>query len=158
MATFVDLKNRTWNIVVTVGTVKRVRDLLGVDLLGIVSDAKALEGLINDPETLVNLVYACLKPDLDAVGVSDLEFGESMAGDVLDAATSAFLDALTNFFPKAKRGVLQAAFRKLEQLQAIATTEAMAQIESPDLEKNFRALLGKQYSHAPASPELNQTG
>ena len=114
MKSFTDNKGRTWMLEVTVATVKRVRALCQVDLNSIVEldknnkpSAELLERLSSDPVLLVDVLYAICKPQADKLGVSDEDFGEAMAGDVIEHETTALLDEVIDFFPEAKRMVLR---------------------------------------------------
>jgi len=114
MKTFTDNKGRTWTLEVTVATVKRVRALCRVDLNSIVEldknnkpSAELLERLSSDPVLLVDVLYAVCKPQADKLGVSDEDFGEAMAGDAIEHATTALLEEVINFFPESKRMVMQ---------------------------------------------------
>ena len=132
MKSFTDNKGRAWEIVVTVATVKRVRGLCKVDPNSIVEldknnkpSAELLERLSSDPVLLVDVLYAVCKPQADKLGITDEDFGESMAGDAIEHATTALLEEVIDFFPEAKRMVMrkilsasrkfsEAARRKLE--------------------------------------------
>ena len=114
MKSFTDNKGRTWTLEVTVATVKRVRALCKVDLNSIVEldknnkpSAELLERLSSDPVLLVDVLYAVCKPQADKLGVTDEDFGEAMAGDAIEYATSALLEEVINFFPESKRMVMQ---------------------------------------------------
>ena len=114
MKSFTDNKGRTWTLEVTVATVKRVRALCRVDLNSIVEldknnkpSAELLERLSSDPVLLVDVLYAICKPQADKLGVSDEDFGEAMAGDAIEHATSALLEEIIDFFPEAKRLVMR---------------------------------------------------
>ena len=114
MKTFTDNKGRIWTLEVTVATVKRVRALCRVDLNSIVEldknnkpSAELLERLSSDPVLLVDVLYAVCKPQADKLGVTDEDFGEAMAGDTIEHATTALLEEVINFFPESKRMVLQ---------------------------------------------------
>ena len=114
MKTFTDNKGRIWTLEVTVATVKRVRALCRVDLNSIVEldknnkpSAELLERLSSDPVLLVDVLYAVCKPQADKLGVTDEDFGEAMAGDAIEYATSALLEEIIDFFPEAKRLVMR---------------------------------------------------
>lgn len=116
MKSFTDNTGRTWTLSVTVGTIKRVRALCNVDLAGVISiesgaqpKVDLLERLGSDPVLLVDVLYAVCKPEADAKGVSDEEFGQAMSGDAIEMATTALLDEVIDFFPETKRKV----FRKI---------------------------------------------
>ena len=114
MKSFTDNKGRTWTLEVTVATVKRVRGLCKVDLNSIVEldrnnrpSAELLEQLSSDPVLLVDVLYAVCKSQADKLGVSDVDFGEAMAGDAIEHATTALLEEIIDFFPEGKRLVMQ---------------------------------------------------
>jgi hypothetical protein len=100
MKTFTDNLDRSWDVAIDVTTIKRVRDLVGVDLLEIV-DGSLIEKLIRDPVLLCDVVYAVCKPQADERDppVTDDEFGRAMAGDVIEHATTALLEDLVSFCP-----------------------------------------------------------
>ena len=94
MKTFRDNKRRVWTLEVNVAAIKRVRGLCKVDLNSIVEvdaenrpTAHLHEQLSSDPVLLVDVLYAICKPEADKLGVSDEDFGESMAGDAIEQAT-----------------------------------------------------------------------
>ena len=107
MKSFTDNTGRAWTLSVTVGTIKRVRALCNVDLVGVISiesgaqpKVDLLERLGSDPVLLVDVLYAVCKPEADAKGVSDEEFGQAMSGDAIEMATTALLDEVIDFSPK----------------------------------------------------------
>ena len=141
MKTFTDNKGRTWEIEVTVATVKRVRGLCKVDLNSIVEldknnkpSAELLERLSSDPVLLVDVLYAVCKPQADKLGITDEDFGEAMAGDTIEHATTALLEEVIDFFPEAKRLVMRkilSASRKFsEAARKKLETELNGEFES----------------------------
>ncbi len=100
MRTFTDNAGRTWTVAINVDAIKRVRDLLNVDLLEIL-DGKLIEKFYRDPVLLCDVVYAACKLEADAKGVTDEDFGRAMAGDAIEHATKALLEELVGF-PRAR--------------------------------------------------------
>ena len=134
MKTFTDNTGRTWTLSVTVGTIKRVRALCGVDLANIITmesgktpNVGLLERLAADPVLLVDVLFAVCKPEADAKGITDEEFGRAMAGDAIELAATALLDEIIDFFPEAKR----LAFKKI--LSATRRFEEIARKKMNDL-------------------------
>ena len=104
MKTFKDNAGRTWQIAMNVTVAKRVRSMLGVDLLALGGEADKPEDhlftrLHSDPCFLVDVLYVVCKTEADAQGVSDEQFGEAMAGDAIDQATKALLEEIVDFSP-----------------------------------------------------------
>lgn len=152
MHTFTDNCGRTWTVTVNVEAVKRVRGLLNVDLLEVL-DGKLLERLAADPILLCDLVYCLCKPEADAKGVSDEEFGRAMAGDAIDGATVALMEELVDFFPRERRRLLAKALAKLRMLESKAVDVAMQKLESPALEREMDEALARLTDSSGSLPE-----
>jgi hypothetical protein len=134
MKTFHDSTGRSWTVALNVGVLKRVRSLCDVDLMAAV-EGKLVERLVSDPVLLCDVLYAVCQEEAEAKNVSDEEFGRLLAGDVIDAATTALLEELVDFFPKRRREVLRTALTKLETLQEKSVKAAMVFLESPELDR-----------------------
>jgi hypothetical protein len=142
MKTFADTAARTWAIIVNVAAVKRVRELLQVNLLEIADQkAKLLERLVDDPCLLCDILFCLVKPEADAKGVSDEDFGRGLAGDALGAATDALLSEIADFFPKGRREIMQRILAKLTALQDKATSLALTKLDDPELDRQMEAEL-----------------
>jgi len=155
MRTFKDNAGRDWTIAVNVDVIQRVRDLLKVDLLTVL-EGELTQKLIDDPILLCNVVYVVCKPEADAKNVTDQDFGRSMAGDAIDAATTALLEELVDFFPRARRGLLATALKKLREVERKAVALAQAKIEGPELDRLLNEHLkglGLSSGNAPASSD-----
>jgi len=152
MRTFNDNTGRTWTVNVNIDAIKRVKSLLEVDLLAAV-DGKLLERLVSDPVLLCDIIYCICKPEADAKEISDEDFGRSMAGDAIDAATTALLEELVDFFPSSRRAVLAKALAKLRKLEAMALEVAEQKLDSPELDEQMRKILGDSSGPLPASLE-----
>jgi hypothetical protein len=136
MKTFTDNAGRTWTVQINVDAIKRVRELVQINLLEVIEGA-LLERLASDPVLLCDCVYALCKPQADAQSIGDAEFGRAMGGDVIDAASDALLEELIDFFPKGRRTVLKTALAKLHRLQGIAMDAVQIRLESPQLEQTL---------------------
>jgi hypothetical protein len=163
MKTFADNAGRTWAIAVNVATVKRVRDLLQVNLLEIADQkGKLLERLVEDPCLLCDVIYALVKPEADAKGISDEEFGRSLGGDVLDQATDALLGEIADFFPRHRREVLRRILAKLSTLQQKASTLALVKLDDPnldaELEREMTTALEAAWARRPTRGPPPSTG
>ena len=151
MKAFTDTQGRAWPIVVNVSAVKRVRDLLDVDLMD-VAGGDLLARLADDPCLLVDVLYVLCKAEADAKGVSDEDFGKGMVGGVLDEAASALMKELLDFFPSAQRAkALAKMLRKMEEQQAAATA-AVAALKPLAEAEAAAEIPGDSSGNLPASP------
>ena len=87
------------------------------------------------------MLYALVKPEADAKGITDEDFGRAMAGDAVEHATTALLEELVDFFPQGKRRLLQKALGKLKSWEAKALEVAEKRLESPELDEKLEAAL-----------------
>lgn len=157
MKQFTDSAGRDWQVVINVAAVKRVRDTLNLDLLAI--DDSLFGKLVGDPVLLVDLLYVLCRAQAADRGVTDEQFGEAMAGDVIDKATQALLQELVDFFPKARRTILKKVLTKLEQLQAAAIQVAHDRLADPDLDAKLEQLIrGSASTNSPASSASTPLG
>ena len=146
MKTFTDTTGRTWDVVVNVDTIKRVRDLLGVNLLGIVEPGNDLvDRLAEDVILVCDVLFAVVKPQADERQESDGDFGKALSGDVIDVATTALLEELIDFFPSRRRAILRQAWEKVvkvkSRLDDQADERARTLLADPKLEEQLMATL-----------------
>lgn len=139
MRQFKDNAGRTWTVDINVATLKRVRGLTGVDLMQVI-EGTLIEKLIRDPVLLCDVVYAVCKPEADAAKVSDEEFGKAMAGDAIEAATTAVLEELVGFCPsprdRANLGrVLQATNRVMDKARDLTEKRIQTLTSESELDK-----------------------
>jgi len=135
MKTFIDNAGRTWTVSITVNAIKRVRGLLDVDLLEVVG-GKLIDRLITDPVLLCDIVYAVCKPEADAQGVSDEDFGKAMAGDAIEHATTALLEELVSFSPSPRdRANLKKVLETTQRVMDKARDLIEQKIENGELDR-----------------------
>ena len=147
MRSFKDNQGRQWSVEINVTAIKRVRGLTGEDLMQVI-EGTLIEKFIRDPVLLCDVVYAICKPEADARSVSDEEFGKAMAGDAIEAATTAVLEELVGFCPsprdRANLGrVLQATRKVMDRARDLVEKK----LDSGELDRLADRLL------AEASPE-----
>jgi translation elongation factor EF-G len=160
MPTFTDTAGRTWTVELNIAAVKRVRSLTGTDLLEVLS-GKLIDRLIADPVLLVDVLFAILKPEADANGVSDEDFGRAMAGDAIEQATQALLQAIVSFCPSPKDRaalgrVLEATNLALDRARDAVAARLEGTLAGGELDRVVEAALrevtpGNSSNSAPAS-------
>ena len=142
MHIFTDNKGHKWDVVLNVSQMRRVRATLGIDLVNVITlDAKGevkvdlIDRLANDPCLLVDILCVLTKKQAEKEGVTETEFGESLAGESIEEATKAFLDELVDFFPGAKRLFLEKAVKLSRKYTEEMTSALATALNSPELEK-----------------------
>jgi hypothetical protein len=126
--TFTDAAGQSWSVVVTVDTLRRVRQLAGVDLMQAIG-GKLLEQLATDPVLLVDVLAAVCKPQLDARSTTAEAFAQGLVGDAIDAAAHALLLGLADFSPSPTRKLLMRLIDAGRASQLKAQDLAMAHLD-----------------------------
>tara|TARA_Y100001951_G_scaffold51062_1_gene40331 strand:+ start:2155 stop:2649 length:495 start_codon:yes stop_codon:yes gene_type:complete len=102
MSKFTDTEGRVWNVQLTVHLVKEVKQRLDVDLLD-EQVHETLTLLTGDIVKSVDVLYILCSSQAEKNEISDVEFGESLYGDVLFEGINAMVEALIDFFPNPKK-------------------------------------------------------
>lgn len=145
MPTFTDTLGRTFVVVIDVAAVKRVREVLQVDLVDAAAGA-LFEKLASDPILLADVLRLVCRPDAEPpVPLAPEEFTKGLSGNVFDDAGAALIRALLDFFPKAQRA---AALGRLMQ-----TLETMRNRLAEVAETMGRAATGNSSGDSPESLE-----
>lgn len=122
MKTFTDSAGRTWTLAITVDAIKRVESLIKVNLARLLeprngAELPLLTELESDIILLCDVLFSLVKPQADAQGVTDEQFGQALGGEAIAAAYNAFWEELVDFFQKLPHGnATVTAIRKHREL------------------------------------------
>ena len=159
MRTFKDNAGRTWGVTLNVHQMKRIRAHLGIDLVNVITlDAGGkvkvdlVDRIANDPCLLVDILWVCVEEEAKAAGVTDEQFGRSLAGDSIEEATRAFLDELVDFFPGVKRLFLKKAVELARKYTGDMTAALEKALSDPELERRIEESMRSSAS----SPESSE--
>lgn len=120
MPKFKDQYSREWNVAVNVAVIEHTRDVADVNL----ADLDELAKLGTDPVLLSKVLYAVCDPE--SKGVTPEEFAAGLAGDSLEDAGNALVEAIVDFFPSSRREQI----RKLLTLGRDAMATNSAQVDN----------------------------
>jgi len=152
MKVFTDTDGRVWTITLTIDAVKRVRGLLGIDLLGLeAGDPPLLTRLGTDVILLCDVIFALVKPQADAAGVTDEQFGAALGGEAILAAQTALYEELVHFFRGLGRTDLAKAVEAQRRMIDLAVSRIETRIDRLDLEAAIETTLGDSSTSWPAS-------
>ncbi len=140
MKTFKDTADREWTIDMTIGAIKRVKDLYNVDLLSLDKpESEGSEPLLTrlgiDIALLIDVVYGLIKPQADKEKVDAQTFGEALGGDSVKDAMNAFYDELVNFFQSLGRNDIVEAIRAQQKMIQVMVDRVSNTLKQVDLEK-----------------------
>jgi len=137
MPSFKDEEGREWRVRVDVGAIQRVLDLKTEPQINLGDIGQAADNMVrfsNDPVLLVNVLYLICEEQTKTRSVSDTDFGGLFLGDVLFDATMALEEAVTAFFPPAKRSLLLQLRKKLARFRETGETLVLEKLEDKELE------------------------
>jgi len=156
MASFTDSTGRSWTLRIDVSAIRRVREVLDVDLLEL-AGGPLLERACSDPVLLVDILYVLARGQAEQRGASAEAFGAAMVGDAIDRATGALLEALADFFPSRKAALLREVIDKGQTLAERLLARAERKVADGDLDEAMEraaepATAGKSGGSASSSP------
>ena len=152
MRTFKDNAGRDWTIAVNVASIKRLRDTLEVDLMGVI-EGDLLQRLYADPVLLVDVVYVLCKPRADELEVTDEQFGQAMGGDAIELATAALVDEIIGFFPNRRdRERARKVLAKFTTAMERAQDALDLRVDSPRLQRELDSIVESVGEPAGGSP------
>lgn len=151
MRSFKTNDGQEWQLSVNVLTVKRCRELTGINVLGLVGEQSAIADLFTDDVRLCEVLCACIKPQLDAAGKTADDFYATVDGDVIEKAAEALLDEVVNFFQEPRRGLLKKAMAKYQKAAEKMRREGAAEVEKRLKEIDFETLFRQTLTNSASS-------
>ena len=130
---FQDSQNRTYNIRITILTIDAIRDRLGIDI----TEPQDLLTVSLDPVKICRVVFACVEKQVEAQGLTESEFYESMDGDSWESAAEAMLEAYVNFCPPRRREMIRLAVNNARTAEA----ELVSRITKRQNELNLNTVI-----------------
>jgi hypothetical protein len=155
---FKDNEGRTWELRLDFGAAKRVRALVGVNLLSPMKEVEPggpplLARLGEDDMVVVDVIYAIIKPQTDERGITDEEWAAAMGGDAMLEAHDAFYREYVNFFRSRNRPEVITAIQKHRATIDAAVSEATARMEKMDPETVVRKIFSDLDTNSADSAE-----
>jgi hypothetical protein len=98
---FKDGKNREWDLMITLATVKTVNEKLGINIVS----PGTIVSIYEDSVFLAKVLWAMCSNQAATMipRVKEDDFLESISGDIVDNAMEGLCDAFVNFFPLSQR-------------------------------------------------------
>jgi len=138
-------------------TVKRVRDLCGVNVLDICNlDKESLSGWVADDLKVLEVICAVVRPQLASIDMADDEFFAACDGQVLKEAVERLVDQVSDFFQEPRKGLVKKVIAKLRETERKMEAQAERAIEQALSQCDFEEALkthGSSGSTSQASSE-----
>ena len=159
MKTFRDTADREWTVEINVSTLKRVKDLAGVDLTTLIRpNEPTFKNLSTDMFQLFDVLVALVKPQLDQRQITADAFGQALDENSVEAAVTALLEGVIDFFQADKRAILRRALLKMttaaDRVRRQNLETAAQRVESTEFDQIVeRAMSGDSSTDSPESSE-----
>jgi len=144
MAKFSDADKQDWSVRIDVAALRRVREEAGVDLGGTRS-GEDFYALSTDECKLVTILYVLCKAQIDERELTEEQFASRFAGDVLDDAAAALLEALIHFSRRDQRPALikqrDVVTRGIQKVYQLAEAAIDPEQVEAEIESRFHATL-----------------
>lgn len=136
---FLDSQGRAWNLAITIGSARRVKEATAVDL-GKVSDGKLFIELGLDPFKFAAVLYSLCEKQAETRNVEPEEFAESLNGDAIDSAMQALIEAIVLFCRAPVRGAMRTVIQTAMKAQqtSMDAVEAWAIANTPRVTETIR--------------------
>lgn len=163
MKLFKDKTGREWAVDVTIGALKRIKDVLDVNLYEIESgDPPLATRLQTDLAFMVDVIYVVCKPQCDEKNVTGEQFGEALDGEAVLRARTAFFEALIDFFRQTQRPDRAEALAKATETLDAGIARALVEIAKLNpaemVESAAASILRPKSGAPPASSGLTLAG
>lgn len=144
------------NLKLNIGSVKRVREKTGFDLL-MKRDPKRLMEELADIEKVAEIIVVLLEPEFERLGLDADKVYDLFDGPTLKTVNDAFFTEITSFFAATGRSGAATAVTKILQTwsQAEARTVELVNETADKLEQTIKTmtLSGVTSTAVPESPE-----
>jgi hypothetical protein len=157
--TKIDGREIRWDVDITVGTLKRVKGMLAIELCSLQENgADGLMNLCSDPVKFIDTLYVVCKKQADAANVSDEQFGEMFGYVSRNDAITAFIGAYFDFFlsPEQSRKaseIFATIGKKSDTAMTAELARAAEKAANIDLRKLADERLKRKSGISPASSE-----
>lgn len=143
MQQFKTLDGKDWIIKINIAAVRRVRDLVNVDLTAMLDNGmRPLGELLGDPVKFIDVLFVLVMDQAREYGISDVQFGEQMAGDVIEEAAQKFVQEVLDFFPNSKMRVAgKEVIAKSRELMDEIARESLEKIRQIDVKNEAKKWL-----------------
>ena len=138
MARFRTTDGVEWDVRINVLAIKRVEEETGIRLTAIVDDEAVRQAVLGDDLRFVDIVIALLRPQMEQAKRSMESVLEVMDATTLEQAVAALMEAIFDFFPEPRKGLLVKAWGKtraaMEKLDAARAAAVSQRIDAIDVE------------------------
>lgn len=131
MRTFHDSIGREWKIDINVSSYAKVKTECSFDLLKLFAGGESgVEDLLSNPPQLVAVLWTLCEQQAEKAAITPEQFGVGFAGDSLQDAAFALIEATIDFFPNArKRALAREVVGKIKEVETERINQAQRRLQ-----------------------------
>jgi hypothetical protein len=130
MATFKATDGREYSTAISMGVIRRTEQQCGERITTLFLKPELRERWFGIDTEFVTLLYHVLKPQIDAAGLTQEQFEETLSGDATADAHRALLEDLRDFSREPLKGLLTRCIQDSKKLEAEILLEAQRVVDS----------------------------
>ncbi len=150
MRSFKDCEGREWNMSVTIGSARMVKDQFDVDLLRF--DERLIGRLSAEMVLMADIVYLLIEQQAKGRDVTREAFFDALDGNALEAAKEALIEATVDYLPVSRQAQVRAALAKIKELDERLIEEASKRLNDPDFINGVIAELEQKFLASASQP------
>jgi len=155
MREFVDEQGRTWGLRVDVTSIRRVRELVGIDLYKCMDSQQALSNLVDDVVALVDAIHALCKEQCEHRGIDPESFAVALFGDAISRASDALVQSTIDFFPQSRGKILRQIWENIKEINRLRIEKAQVHADELTRQVLLQSTQGTQESAQKAERSEN---
>jgi hypothetical protein len=165
--TFRDRDGREWIVEIHVGTIKRVREELEINLLALLAPESDLAERLRDPCLLVDVLWLLCRDEATGRGIDSWTFGRALHPEAIEAGLNAILEGVVSFSQSGIRPAYQKLLEASREIQAAEAERIKAMVDGPMMDEIIQTMktrpsgpIGSStaVTRSPGSSESTPTG
>lgn len=137
MKTFKDRDGRVWELRLSIGAARQLKDGLGLDIMSAMHESSdLLMTLASDPAKLFSAIWILCEAQAARLDISEEQFADLFDADAIEQAAGALLREIADFFPLARRA-LHRAVDKMSKVGEAVDRIVAKRLKGLDLEQEI---------------------
>lgn len=129
MGKYIDAKAREWDIKLTIGACKRIKQEFDFDIFKSDGESNAFLTLSGNYYLLIDVLWILCESQAKERGVSVEDFVEAFTGDAIDSCLEGVAIAYSDFIPnKTRRQTFQTLWAKIRDIEAKQLDKAIRDV------------------------------
>lgn len=151
MSKFKDAEGKDWDLRITVGHLRPLREDFGIDLrAALKEDDTTFAEAVGDPEKLGQILWVLLGPQAEKAGITPETFVMRFDGETVERAAVALVEAIVGFFRPGAGEKVGVALRKGQTYLRTKVATGLDRLTDAEIERGVDRALASMTSKSGA--------